>query len=466
MRNKYLGRVMFLLLSIISLTSCSDSSEQISSSTENTVRLFIGGLNSRTSNDNLNASTIDGSVKVGAFGISEDKLITNGDNNRYSVSGANLIAIDGKEMTSLISSTVSVYAYAPYQEGWQYAQANSFTLPTNQSDDSGYLAADLLYATATDQDPAIANIELNFKHMFARLKVIFQTDENSVDITNASITITNTKIQTTFNPSSGQIAEATGSVEDINVCSQLGESEVVTAIILPQTISAGTSLVSISVGDKILIADLDQNVDFESGKSYNFTVKVGSNLPDKQHVKLQLGSTAVSPWEDESLGENPGGGEDPDPDDPDIVEGEILELNPNDFEINGMNCSWVASSNLYSWTGFNSNTLYLMKKNNYISIDNRYSYLNIKISSYSTTDDSYLTLSFYQNSNLNSTKKFTDLSGNEIKIKSNGKYKIDLTTDYNKSFFNISWGGLMLNAESNNTTSGSVKIEHVYFSSK
>lgn len=245
----------------------------------------------------LQTNKINTSVVVGAFGITGDKAVTNGTNNQYEVdSSGDLTALD-KEMRwpKDANAKVSIYAYAPYQVGWSSNAANAFTVSTDQSSNEGYLKSDLIYATAKDQEWTKSAISLNFKHELARINVTVKKGEDSqYDVSSSNIYITNTKPGTTLNPSTGDLGEATGSATAIKIAGgiEIESTTKVYGIIVPQTLKANTKFVKIETKDgKTLTAKLSDDVNFEIGKSYNFTATIGN-----AELDLTLGSVTLTDW--------------------------------------------------------------------------------------------------------------------------------------------------------------------------
>lgn len=314
------------------------------------------------------STQLNTAVKVGVFGITGTTVITNGNNNQYSVE-ANGDLSTTTEMTWPSEGSVSLYAYAPYQEGWSSNADNTFSVATNQTTDAGYLASDLVYGTPATNPVAQTTdaVALNFTHKLAKLNITIQKVEGSdIDLTEASVTINNTKVATTFNPSTGTVGTATGDVADIEVVSALGTATTACAIIVPQEIAAGTQLVKIVAGGKQLLAKLGTATSFVGGKSYNFTVKVGSTTEPVTEVTLQLGSTAVVGWDDEDLGAAD-------------ADGKLYAS----FGTPGGNATYDAPTFTYTWTAGTNNLM------------NCFTFANGELANYST-----LTFTFAENNNV------------------------------------------------------------------
>ena len=244
------------------------------------------------------------SVSVGAFGISGTSAITNGDNNQYSVAANGDLSTTNNMVWPAIGD-VSIYAYAPYQEGWTYNEANAFSVAVDQSTEAGYLASDLVHGTPASNPVSQTEeaIALSFTHKLSKINITIQKAENAtIDLSDATVTIMNTKIATTLNPSTGVVGEAIGEATDILAVSALGEATTACAILVPQQLAADTRLVKIEADGKILYAKLGAATTFVGGKSYNFTVRVGSTPEPITEVTLLLGSTSIVTWDNEDLG--------------------------------------------------------------------------------------------------------------------------------------------------------------------
>ena len=328
-------------------TACSsDEIELQNGSSKADVITLTSRLNMTRATSDPQATQLNTAVTVGAFGVSGDATITNGDNNQYTVE-ANGDLSATTEMTWPQEGDVSIFAYAPYQEGWTYNAANTFSVAADQTTEAGYLASDLVYGTPAQNPVAQTEsaIALNFTHKLAKINVTIQKVEGSeIDLTSGSVTITNTKIATTLNPSTGEIGEATGSAADIKAVAALGDATTACAIIVPQTVEAGTQLVKIIADGKQLNAKLGTATTFVGGKSYNFTVKVGKVEEPVVEVTLELGSTSIVDWDSEDLGE---------------AESEEAEIEPitltATFQTPGSNASYNAPT--YTWTGSTSNLM-------------------------------------------------------------------------------------------------------------
>ena len=265
----------------------------------------------------LQTTALSTSVKVGVFGVTGTSTIAGGNNNQYTVESDATLSATANMKWPDATSTVNIYAYAPYQEGWTYNAANSFSVKTDQSADADYLASDLLYAKASSTQTTEA-IALGFTHKLSRINVtVKKSSEATTTLNGASVYITNTCTATTLNPSTGDLAATPSTVNNIKIgtlsAEPTAEGTTLYGITVPQTIAAGTKLVKIVTAEetpKTLVAKIENAATLESGKSYNFTASVGSGM----EVELTLGTVTLTGWGDsEDLGSATMEEEEPEP---------------------------------------------------------------------------------------------------------------------------------------------------------
>ncbi|MBQ8456666.1 MAG: fimbrillin family protein [Prevotella sp.] len=408
MKQKKIFIGLASLVAAVGFTACSsDDADFLQRSSTGKVISLTSAMGMRGTSD-PQASQLSTSVHVGVFAVTNETtpaLISNGNNNEHTVSGTNLVTTSAMTWPTTEGTKVNFYAYAPYQSTWIYNTANTFSVATDQSDQSdndGYIASDLVYGIpATNPvEETDAAIPLTFTHKMAQIAVTIKKQEGAPDLTGATVTIANTKTETTFNPSTGEVpAEATGSTTpDIKAAELTAEPDATTgttvyAAIAPQTISAGTALVKIvTAGNKTLIAKIGTDaITFESGKAYTFTVNVGTITAPETIVTLSLSSTAISEWNSQNLGAS------------DNLYAKFGSL-PG-----GANCSYA--SPLYKWTNSSNNLIPIFEN------------LTGKL-------DDYKSLVFTLNNlSQNSTYRFYfDGPNKEVIYKYGGRYVVDLTS--------------------------------------
>lgn len=270
--------LLCMAMAMLSLTAC--SSDDLAPQAKDTISLTTS-LNGMRGTNSLQTTQLDAKVKVGVFGLTGTTALENGNNSQYTVSGSSLTAVS--TAMEWPREAVSLYAYAPYQTGWSYNQANTFSVATDQSTDEGYLASDLVYGVPATNPVAQTTdaVVLNFKHMMARLTIKIQ-NETDIDLSGAQLVVANTKVSTTLIPSTGAVGPATGDATDITALATLGTATTAYAVLVPQTITAGTVLIRLTTSDKVLEVKLTDDITFVSGKSYTFTVHIGNDAINSQ----------------------------------------------------------------------------------------------------------------------------------------------------------------------------------------
>ena len=329
------------------MTSCSSDEINQSGNAQESGSIYLTSRVAQTrSLDELQTDALNTATKVGAFGISGSAAVTNGNNNQYNVtSNGELEAVANDMKWPGGDAKVDIYAYAPYQSNWTYNSANSFSLSTDQSDDEGYLASDLLHASIANVSQTSSAVVLNFSHKLARINVTLTKGGScTFDLSKSNVSIGGTKIGTTLNPSTGEVGAASGDVKDVKIGNEVNitTSGVTTyGVVVPQEMAVGTQFVKIVADGKLLSASLSNAVTLEAGKAYNFNAEIGAST----EVTLTLGSVTLTDWGTGS----------------DLQTGEIEEVEPEPITLTatfgtpGSNASYSAPT--YTWTAGNSNLM-------------------------------------------------------------------------------------------------------------
>ncbi len=264
------------LMVALGFSACSSddgASEPSGGSERRVINLTSSVMPTRTTN-NVQTTQISSGVEVGVYGLNGGATIANGDNARYTADGSGALAADAT-MTWPQSGTLTVYAYAPYQSGWNYASDTKlFTVAADQHDDAGYLQSDLIYASANATTQS--TIPLGFTHKMARLMITLNT---RTDLSAATVKVLNTLPSVAVDITTGTLGTATGSATPIIVGSniQLAANGSVTlyAAVVPQTIDGQSPLVEVTDGEASWKFNFSEASHFDSGSSYSLTVTAG-----------------------------------------------------------------------------------------------------------------------------------------------------------------------------------------------
>ena len=337
---------MASLVAAMTLTACSQDEAELQQSNYNkgnVISLTYQLAQTRAASD-PQTSALSTSNKVGVFVTSGSATITNGNNNEHSVGAAGALTTSNTmNYPTEDGAKVNIYAYAPYASGMALSNDNNFSISTDQSAETGYLASDLVYASKTDQASSETAVALNFAHKLSQLQITIQNDAN-VDLSSAVVTVTGTKIATTFNPSTGAIGDASGDATDIKAAT-ISAATTVYAIVVPQNLAAETELVKITTSDKAYVAKLSSAATLAAGKAHSFTVKLVEATTPVVEVPVSLNATSITEWgTPTSLGEA------------DMEEAAVEPLYAT-FGTPGSNATYTAETFTYAWTGSTSNLM-------------------------------------------------------------------------------------------------------------
>ena len=216
----------------------------------------------------------------------------NGHINGAWTAGADGSLTNTEEAVYYGNGTATITAYHPYNSIWE-STSHMFSVGTDQSTNEGYLASDLLWATATSAKTE-SPVVLTFAHMLAKINVTL-TSTDMTDLSDATISICGTNIATNFNSETGELSTATtANVQEIKAGVTTPNALTASAIVIPQTVEAGTKFIKVSHGGKTLYYTLTADKELKSGHSYSYTLTV-----KEAENELKLRSENIIDWENE-----------------------------------------------------------------------------------------------------------------------------------------------------------------------
>lgn len=160
------------------------------------------------------------------------------------------------------------------------------TIATDQTQGNGYSSSDLLYCPETTITKDAEN-KLNFKHLLSKLTLAIDLSQcegiTAADLNGTEVWLKSVKPEASFNTANGTVADnATGTETDIKVgvISGLDANgstpiDIAVGIVPPQTFTAGTKMVMLSLpsGHDICLLP-NSDVPFLSGNAYTLTMKI------------------------------------------------------------------------------------------------------------------------------------------------------------------------------------------------
>jgi len=186
------------------------------------------------------------------------------------------------------TSTNTVLAYAPYNSIFD-DESYTFSANTDQSTESNLAASDFVTYKAINYTPGTDSIEIPimFSHKLTKLIINFshgdQYDDNFTDYT-VSI---NAKNKSTYTQSDDvDRVSITANTKDITPFLSGNKAEV---IIAPQTIIAGTRLITFNIDDDTYYFITPEEYTFASGEYTTLNIRIG-----KDKLELEDGSDGIT----------------------------------------------------------------------------------------------------------------------------------------------------------------------------
>lgn len=200
---------------------------------------------------------------------------------------------------------IDVYGYYPYGSP-ESIDAYPFTVERDQSTVSeggamgGYEASDFLWSKVENVAPTTNVIRLPMKHRMANARITlvegtgFASGEWAQ--TEKNILVANLVREATINLADGTVTPTGGIEKTATVPSNNGNEW--RAIVIPQTVQAGTTLFSITVGGTPYKFTKNEDLTYVAGKMNNFTIRVDKKENTGQYT-LTLISESITPWEND-----------------------------------------------------------------------------------------------------------------------------------------------------------------------
>ena len=287
---KFINRIIIAGMALIAIVACSSDGTGSGADAQKgeTPISFTGsiGEGTRSSQDLQNTK-----FKIGTL---VDVQITSNDGltifdplvYRVSNTAGTLVPNNGVYPYYPINgSGISVRAI--YPRG--YMNESTFTVEETQTDDTGYLKSDLMFASATVPTSQTDAIDLNFQHKLTKICVNL-TPEGNVDLAGAQVKLLQLYKTIGFNPNTGElVGDPIGSKRDFLIQSGGNEATVECAgIIVPQNFPGGYLIEIRLANNDILNYRSVQSIPFESGKKYTYNVTV-----TESNITV---SSVVQPW--------------------------------------------------------------------------------------------------------------------------------------------------------------------------
>lgn len=205
---------------------------------------------------------------------------------------------------------IDVYGYYPFAspesiDDYQFEVQRDQSKESADGEMGGYEASDFLWGKVADVAPTTSVIRLPLSHRMSNARVTLIKGSGFTDDewanTEKVVLTTNVARKASINLSNGE-ATTVGSVASTATIPSRTNDEWRT-IVVPQTVTAGTTLFSITIGGVAYKFTKNEDLTYVAGKMMNFCIKVDKQTASGQY-KLTLVSESITPWENDLVSHN------------------------------------------------------------------------------------------------------------------------------------------------------------------
>ena len=200
---------------------------------------------------------------------------------------------------------IDVYGYYPFADpksvdDYQFEVKRDQSKPSENGEMGGYEASDFLWGKVADVAPTTSVIRLPMKHRMSNACVTLVEGSGFADgewaSTEKIVLTANVIRKASINMADGTVKTA-GSVEStMTIPSRTGDEW--RTIVVPQTVQAGTTLFSITIGGVPYKFAKNENLEYVAGKMMKFGIRVDKKAGSGQY-QLTLISESITPWEND-----------------------------------------------------------------------------------------------------------------------------------------------------------------------
>ena len=204
-------------------------------------------------------------------------------------------------------TAIDVYGYYPFTaisdvSAHEFEVRKDQNTETNEEGLGGYEASDFLWGKAANVAPTENVIRLPLKHRMSSVKVTLVEGKGFANGEWAglekSVLVKNVKRNAVINMATGEVV-ATGAVSPAGTI-PYAKDDYFRAIVVPQTLSAGTVIFSITVDGVPYTFAKNETFAFLEGKLYNFGIKVDKKEATGDYTFTLLDESIVA-WENDDV---------------------------------------------------------------------------------------------------------------------------------------------------------------------
>ena len=208
-------------------------------------------------------------------------------------------------------TAIDAYGYHPFDNELSSVTAYPFNIHHNQRDEvgnssiTGYEASDFLWAKAEGVVPTTAPLILQHKHIMAGIEVklvegvgFMEGEWTNLD---KQVVIENTRLEATINLQSGVVNVDKNSTAQGIIPQKYGND--FRAILIPQSVAAGETLLSIAVGSQTHKFTRKDDMIYNPQKLHKFTIQV-NYIQSSGDYEFKLLQENVIAWQGDKLSHN------------------------------------------------------------------------------------------------------------------------------------------------------------------
>ena len=200
---------------------------------------------------------------------------------------------------------IDVYGYYPFAnpesiEDYQFEVQKDQSTTTSEGEMGGYEASDFLWGKVSDVAPTTSVIRLPLAHRMSNARVTLIQGSGFAEgewaNTKKIVLTANVARKASINLSTGEIKTAGSAESTMTIPSRVNDEW--RTIVVPQTVAAGTTLFSITIGGVPYKFTKNEALTYVAGKMMNFGIKVDKQAGSGTY-KLTLVSESITPWEND-----------------------------------------------------------------------------------------------------------------------------------------------------------------------
>lgn len=203
---------------------------------------------------------------------------------------------------------VDFYGYYPYSdpssiEAYQFEVAKDQSKAAEHGQMAAYEASDFLWAKTSKVTPTASKVILTFRHRMSSARVRFSqgtgwTDAAEYAAVTKEVLVKNTVRKSTIDLSTGVVTpEGEAPLSGIIPMSDNGEFR---AIVVPQTVPAGKTLLTITIGGMPRNFAVEEDTEYVPGKITTYDLSI-SKKSEEGTYEIELTGVNITAWEADNV---------------------------------------------------------------------------------------------------------------------------------------------------------------------